>query len=95
MILCSLVIKTNKSIQTMDNPPSAVSDLDRAKNSRLNTAATLIAFSHLRWSGVFQRPQHLLGRLAKTNDVIIWEEPEFDEAIETPWVCPGPKRKNC
>ena len=35
----------------------------------------LIVFSHLRWNFVFQRPQHLLSRLAKRWQVIFVEEP--------------------
>ena len=40
---------------------------------------TLFCFSHLRWDFVFQRPQHLLTRAAKTFDVIFFEEPIFEE----------------
>lgn len=36
---------------------------------------TVICFSHLRWNFVFQRPQHLMTRFARTNQVIFWEEP--------------------
>lgn len=36
---------------------------------------TVICFSHLRWNFVFQRPQHLMTRLARSNRVIFWEEP--------------------
>ena len=36
---------------------------------------TLIVFSHLRWDFVYQRPQHLLSRLAKHYRVIFFEEP--------------------
>ncbi len=35
----------------------------------------LIVFSHLRWNFVFQRPQHLLSRLAQERPVIFVEEP--------------------
>jgi glycosyltransferase involved in cell wall biosynthesis len=35
----------------------------------------LIVFSHLRWDFVFQRPQHLLSRLAKHYRVFFIEEP--------------------
>ncbi len=35
----------------------------------------LIVFSHLRWNFVFQRPQHLLSRLARHYPVIFIEEP--------------------
>ena len=37
----------------------------------------LIVFSHLRWDFVFQRPQHLLSRLAGHRRVIFIEEPVF------------------
>jgi len=35
----------------------------------------LVVFSHLRWDFVFQRPQHLLSRLAATHPVVFVEEP--------------------
>jgi len=35
----------------------------------------LLCFSHLRWDFVFQRPQHLMVRFARTMPVIFWEEP--------------------
>jgi UDP-galactopyranose mutase len=37
---------------------------------------TIIVFSHLRWSSVHQRPQHLLSRLASHYDIYFFEEPE-------------------
>ena len=36
---------------------------------------TLIVFSHLRWDFVYQRPQHLLSRLAQHWNVVVVEEP--------------------
>jgi glycosyltransferase involved in cell wall biosynthesis len=36
---------------------------------------TLVVFSHLRWNFVYQRPQHLLSRLAQRWQVIFIEEP--------------------
>jgi UDP-galactopyranose mutase len=38
-------------------------------------SAVLICFSHLRWDFVFQRPQHLMSRFARSFPVIFWEEP--------------------
>ena len=35
---------------------------------------TLICFSHLRWDFVFQRPQHLMTRFARSRRVFFWEE---------------------
>jgi UDP-galactopyranose mutase len=40
---------------------------------------TIVAFSHLRWNFVYQRPQHLLARLAASHPVVFVEEPEFEE----------------
>jgi UDP-galactopyranose mutase len=39
----------------------------------------LVCLSHLRWGFVFQRPQHLMTRLAATRRVFFVEEPIFDE----------------
>lgn len=41
---------------------------------------TLIVFSHLRWNFVYQRPQHLLSRLARHWRVVFIEEPMLGEA---------------
>ncbi|MFL6673707.1 MAG: NAD(P)-binding protein [Massilia sp.] len=40
---------------------------------------TLIVFCHLRWDFVFQRPQHLMTRLAEHYHVLFVEEPVYDE----------------
>ena len=43
---------------------------------------TLLCFSHLRWDFVFQRPQHLMVRFARTMPVLFWEEPlDTDDAV--------------
>ena len=39
------------------------------------SSAPLIVFSHLRWDFVFQRPQHLLTRFARSRPVLFVEEP--------------------
>lgn len=38
----------------------------------------LVCFSHLRWNFVYQRPQHLLSRAARSRRVFVVEEPIFD-----------------
>jgi hypothetical protein len=38
----------------------------------------ILAFSHLRWDFVWQRPQQFLSRFASTNPVLFVEEPKFD-----------------
>lgn len=40
---------------------------------------TLIVLSHLRWNFVYQRPQHLLSRLAAHYKILFLEEPVFDD----------------
>jgi protoporphyrinogen oxidase/glycosyltransferase involved in cell wall biosynthesis len=40
---------------------------------------TLIVFCHLRWDFVFQRPQHLMTRMAEHYNVLFVEEPLYDE----------------
>jgi len=40
----------------------------------------LICFSHLRWHFVYQRPQHLMSRAARTGRVFYFEEPVFTSA---------------
>ncbi len=42
----------------------------------------LVCFSHLRWGFVWQRPQHLLCRAAKTFDVVFFEEPIFEAGAQ-------------
>jgi UDP-galactopyranose mutase len=46
---------------------------------------SIVAFSHLRWNFVYQRPQHLLSRLAATRPVIFIEEPELDPDGPSRW----------
>ena len=43
---------------------------------------SIIVFSHLRWNFVFQRPQHLMTRLARSHRIFFFEEPVFDPGAE-------------
>jgi glycosyltransferase involved in cell wall biosynthesis len=45
----------------------------------------LVCFCHLRWNFVYQRPQHLMTRFARTNRVFLIEEPLFD-ADDNPYL---------
>lgn len=45
----------------------------------------IVVFSHLRWNFVYQRPQHLLSRLAALGPVLLIEEPELDEVNPPRW----------
>ncbi|KRB14366.1 glycosyltransferase [Rhizobacter sp. Root16D2] len=52
----------------------------------------LVAFSHLRWNFVYQRPQHLLSRLALRYPVLFVEEPMKDASearLEVTTPAPG------
>ena len=42
--------------------------------------STLICFSHLRWDFVYQRPQHILSRLAGQSKIYFIEEPVYTDA---------------
>ena len=57
----------------------------------------LVVFSHLRWNFVFQRPQHLLSRLAKRRRVLFIEEPLESATGEAHWEidAPEPNVKVC
>jgi UDP-galactopyranose mutase len=45
----------------------------------------ILTFSHLRWNFVYQRPQHLLSRMARARRVIFIEEPVYDESRAPHW----------
>jgi hypothetical protein len=45
----------------------------------------MITFSHLRWDFVYQRPQHLLSRMATKWRVFFIEEPVFDDSTALHW----------
>jgi UDP-galactopyranose mutase len=55
---------------------------------------TIITFSHLRWDFVYQRPQHVLSRLAHHYPVIFIEEPaiESHSSPEPYWERPRPEK---
>ena len=59
--------------------PDRLTDFLAASPGRA-ARAPLIVFSHLRWGFVFQRPQHLMTRLAQHFDVYFVEEPVFADA---------------
>src|SRR5260370_16068158 len=58
----------------------------------MRDSAALIAFSHLRWNFVYQRPQHLLSRIARTRPVWFIEEPVQAPASPPHWEKTSPDR---
>jgi glycosyltransferase involved in cell wall biosynthesis len=63
----------------MQTPFSGRPALSAPTSTDRSSRVPLIVFSHLRWAFVFQRPQHLLTRLARDFDVFFVEEPVFGE----------------
>jgi UDP-galactopyranose mutase len=55
------------------------------QEEQMQDTRTIITFSHLRWDFVYQRPQHLLSRIASSNRVIFIEEPEFSGQTAAGW----------
>src|SRR3954466_3552942 len=50
-------------------------------DSTLPLLPAFFFFPHLRWTFVFQRPQHLLSRFARERRVFFFEEPILDEPV--------------
>ena len=66
--------------------------LTKVSTIRGVTMTTIIVFSHLRWDFVYQRPQHLLSRLAENYKIVFIEEPVFCERgsfLESSTPAPG------
>ena len=51
----------------------------------MNADYPIVVFSHLRWDFVYQRPQHLLSRLAADHNVYFIEEPIYEENASAYW----------
>ncbi len=67
--------------QTAGRGPHTIEKRSRSMRRTTRTHAQgpiLVCHSHLRWDWVYQRPQHLLSRLARRWPVIVEEEPVFD-----------------
>lgn len=57
----------------------ALASVQKAVEASLQVRPTLVCLSHLRWGFVYQRPQHVMSRLAKNYDVVFFEEPVFSQ----------------
>jgi UDP-galactopyranose mutase len=53
--------------------------LDNIQHVNFGRQPDLVCLSHLRWDFVYQRPQHLLSRFARSRRVFFVEEPMFGE----------------
>src|SRR5690242_3716211 len=57
----------------------------------MQSNSPIITFSHLRWDFVYQRPQHLLSRLASHHRVIFVEEPVQGASERPEWEFHNPQ----
>src|SRR2546421_7613248 len=58
---------------------------DTSQENTMGAEQVIITFSHLRWNFVYQRPQHLLSRLAKKRRIFFIEEPVWDPSGVLSW----------
>lgn len=64
--------------QKLPGGPLHTAEVSSLSHSIISTEfamPTIIVFSHLRWNFVYQRPQHLLSRLARHYRIVFIEEP--------------------
>lgn len=66
-----------------DVPPS-YDGRSLASRDGAGSPIPLLCFCHLRWSFVWQRPQHLLTRIGKIHPVYLIEEPQLGQHGEEP-----------
>jgi glycosyltransferase involved in cell wall biosynthesis len=72
---------------TRDNPqPLRTLTSPLAIEPAVNPHAPIIVHSHLRWDFVWQRPQQLVSRLARRNEVLFVEEPIYCDDVGAPWL---------
>jgi len=77
MVLILMRVTDNPSLMKIITRNTAIAPV---KSLYPALSKTIICFSHLRWDFVYQRPQQLLSRFAKTFQVYYMEEPVFDAA---------------
>jgi len=58
--------------------PAAL-DFTPQRSTSATARPLLLCLSHLRWGFVYQRPQHVMSRLAQAYEVLFWEEPVFSQ----------------
>lgn len=60
---------------SVESTTSIVNPLYNLNSFSFNNEYDIILFCHLRWEFVFQRPQHIITRLARKYRILIIEEP--------------------
>ncbi|MCD5994052.1 glycosyltransferase family 1 protein [Pseudomonas sp. CDFA 602] len=64
-------------LETMHHEPSTAEHLSKS------VRPVLLCLSHLRWGFVYQRPQHIMSRLAQDYDVLFFEEPVYSDSPDS------------
>ncbi|WP_122584571.1 glycosyltransferase family 1 protein [Pseudomonas viridiflava] len=67
----------------MNRAEAIHSDLSTASQAKPGTRPVLLCLSHLRWGFVYQRPQHIMSRMARDYDVLFFEEPVFADSPDS------------
>ncbi|WP_122554302.1 glycosyltransferase family 1 protein [Pseudomonas viridiflava] len=67
----------------MNRAEAIHSDLSTASQAKPDTRPILLCLSHLRWGFVYQRPQHIMSRMARDYDVLFFEEPVFADSPDS------------
>jgi hypothetical protein len=67
----------NEPVRELD--PAGKSFIRKSGKRGFDALDSVICISHLRWDFVYQRPQHLMSRFAKTKPVFYFEEPLFSD----------------
>src|ERR687884_1594671 len=65
-------------MNNLEQNSSGLNHFKAFNTSVSSDAPDLVCLSHLRWDFVYQRPQHLLSRFARSRRVFFVEEPIFD-----------------
>lgn len=75
-------VATSKRVARRNSPDA---DTTQSQEECMQSNCPIITFSHLRWDFVYQRPQHLLSRLASHHRVIFIEEPVQGSSERPEW----------
>lgn len=79
--LCQPYARALRTAQRSLHRFSSMSATNNSPKGQDTSMTTIVVFCHLRWDFVYQRPQHLLTRLAQYYPIIFIEEPVFDEGL--------------
>ncbi len=66
--------------------PPTVQRVNTANGWLARERPAILCFSHLRWNFVYQRPQHLMTRFARSHAVYYIEEPVWDDTAGQEWL---------